>query len=981
MAPFVKEDLADKNADLSGKKIVASIHDAPPQLNVGVASGAGVRCFSGRPDTMSSRLSILILISLLLVPDAPPARAQKAPYRLDVQQHRMELQWYAPHIIRIRISPDSTITPLPSLSVIALPEHVEAAAAQRGDTLVISTREMNVRVNRRNGELVFSGKGGEPFLAAKGPGPETFVPGRPEEGFHVAQQFTLSREEGIYGLGQFEDPIVNYRGEDILIAQANRTAVNPFLVSTKGYGILWDNYSRSRFSDSGATTLFRSEVADGIDYYVVYGPALDRVVAGYRLLTGKAPLAGKWAFGYWQSKERYKSGAELIGIVREYRKRGLPLDNIVQDWSYWGGMDQFSSMMWDTVNYPEPRRMTDTLHRYHAHLMVSIWPAFGTATDIYREMNARGLLYAVPHWNGGRVYDAYSPEAREIYWKYVRRGLFDNGVDAYWMDATEPEFRCSDDRYITELSMKEAGRNFLGDFARYLNSYSLMTTRAVYENHRLATEEKRAFILTRSSFAGQQRFGAATWSGDTFATWDNLRVQIASGINFSMSGIPYWTHDIGAFITDFHFPGGLSDPAYRELYVRWFQFGAFSPIFRAHGTNIPREIWRFGEKGDWAYDALAASDRLRYRLMPYIYSTAWRVTHDDYSFVRGLPMDFPRDRNVYSIADQYMFGSALMVCPVTRPMTYVPLYRGVDITPAHFYSADGREHGCEFQVFRGTTFEHLILTRKTDASQISWSGCLPDGLDTAYSVRMNGAIMTGARGGRHTLFVITDGGIRLWLDNKPVIDAPENSVRTTFSAVVDLSAGVRHPFRLEHRQFKPNTALLKLNWLQPEDSSGEAGTRGVYLPRGTRWFDFWTGKSTAGGEYVRAEAPISRLPLYVSAGSVVPLGPDIQYATEQSAAPTELRVYGGRDADFELYDDAGDTYDYEKGVYAIIPMHWDDARRTLTLGKRLGSYQGPAASRTFTIVLVSEGHGGGAEPGTAPDRTVEYTGKRVTVRL
>ena len=930
---------------------------------------------------MPTRFCFLILSSLLLVPDAPRTCAQGSPFRFDVQHHRIELQLYAPHIIRIRVSPASTIPTAPSLSVIAVPAHVESAATEKGDTLVISTREMTVRINRMNGELRFSDKSGALFLAAQGPGAETFVPATPDEGYHVAQQFTLSEEEGIYGLGQFEDPIVNYRGQDILIEQANRTAVNPFLVSTKGYGILWDNYSRSRFSDTRGATMLQSEVADGIDYYVVYGPALDRVVAGYRLLTGKAPLAGKWAYGYWQSKERYKTGKELIGIVREYRRRGLPLDNIVQDWSYWGGMDQFSSMMWDTVNYPEPRRMADTIHQLNAHLMVSIWPAFGPATAIYREMEGRNLLFAVPHWNGGKVYDAYSPEARDIYWKYVRKGLFDNGVDAYWMDATEPEFRCSDDRYITELSLKEAGKNFLGSFARYLNPYSLMTTRAVYENHRLATDRKRVFILTRSSFAGQQRYGAATWSGDTFATWDALRVQIASGINFSMSGIPYWTHDIGAFITDLHFPGGLSDPAYRELYVRWFQFGAFSPIFRAHGTSIPREIWQFGEKGDWAYDALAASDRLRYRLMPYVYSTAWKVTHDDYSFIRGLPMDFPGDRNVYSIADQFMFGSSLMVCPVTRPMFHSPVYRGVDITPAHFYSADGREHGCEFQVFRGTSFEHLILTRKTDASQISWSGCLPDGLDTAYSVRMNGAIMTGSRGGRHTLYVITDGGIRLWLDNKLIIDEPENAVRKTLSAVVDLPAGIKYPFRLEHRQFKPNNALLKLNWEQPDDSPGTAGTTGVYLPRGTVWFDFWTGKSTAGGEHVRADAPITHLPLYVPAGSVVPLGPDIQYATEQSSAPTELRVYRGRDADFELYDDAGDTYDYEKGVYSIIPLHWDESRRTFTIGQQRGSYRGGAASKTFTIVLVGENRGAGPEPTSSPDRTVKYTGKRVDIRF
>jgi len=818
-------------------------------------------------------------------------------------------------------------------------------------------------------------------LTAGGPGPESFVKGAAGEGYSVTQHFRLSDGEGIYGLGQFEDPIVNYRGQDILIAQANRTDVNPFLVSTKGYGILWDNYSRSRFSDAGGTTMFQSEVADAIDYYVVYGPAPDRVIAGYRLLTGTAPLPGKWAFGYWQSKERYTSGSELTAIVREYRKRDLPIDNIVQDWAYWGGMDQFSSMMWDSANYPDPARMTDTLHALHAHLMVSIWPAFGSGTAIYREMDARNLLYPVMHWNGGKVYDAYSPAARELYWRYVKRGLFDNGVDAFWMDATEPEFRCSDDRYITEISLKEAGKNALGSFARYLTPYSLMTTRAVYENHRLATDRKRVFILTRSSFAGQQRYGAATWSGDTFATWDDLRVQIAAGINFSMSGIPYWSHDIGAFITNIHFPGGLADPAYGELYVRWFQFGAFSPIFRAHGTNIPREIWRFGEPGDPAYDALASSDRLRYRLMPYIYSTAWRVTHDGYSFMRGLAMAYPGDRNVYSIAGQYMFGSSLMVCPVTRPMWHIPLYRGVDITPNHFYSADGKEHGCELQVYRGTSFDNPVLTRKTDASQISWTGCLPTGLDTAYSLRINGEIMTESRRGSTTFYVITDGGIRLWLDGNLVIDKPENKERGTFSCAVDLAPDAKHPFRLEHRQFRPNNALLKLNWLPPDDPPEATGTETVYLPGRASWYDFWTGEKEQGGRAIRADAPLAHLPLFVPAGSILPLGPDIQYAAESTDAATELRVYPGADADFALYDDAGDTYDYEKGMYAVIPLHWDQARRTLSLGDQKGRYPEEPASREFTIVLVREGHGTGGELTASPDTRIVYRGKRMTVKL
>jgi alpha-D-xyloside xylohydrolase len=314
-------------------------------------------------------------------------------------------------------------------------------------------------------------------------------------------------------------------------------------------------------------------------------------------------------------------------------------------------------------------------------------------------------------------------------------------------------------------------------------------------------------------------------------------------------------------------------------------------------------------------------------------------------------------------------------------MSNPPAYGGVDITPAHFYSEDGSEHGCEFQVFRDTSFEHPVLTRKTDASQISWSGCLPEGLDSAYSVRYRGAIMTGARGGLHTFYVITDGGIRLLIDNRVLIDEPGNRLRRTFAASVELSGGVKHPFRLEHRQFRPKDALLKLNWQEPEDPPGEPGTRSVYLPRSGAWFDFWTGKKMAGGATVRADAPISHLPLYVPAGSIVPLGPEVQFAGEVTDGATEIRVYPGKDADFELYDDEGDTYEYEKGVYASVPIHWDEARRTLTLGAQQGSYTGGGPQRKFTIVIAGENHGTGAEPATSPDRAVSYRGKRVTVRF
>ena len=928
---------------------------------------------------MKPRSAARSLAPLLILLAALQTSAQNNPQTIALGRTRMQIVWFAPNIVRIRITPEKTFSDRPSLSVVASPADVAVTRRESKSALELATKEMTITLSKGNGRLEFRDPKGR-FLLAQEPNAASFVGVMDREGYRVKQLFEISAQEGLYGLGQMEDPVVNYRGQDLLLTQANRTAINPFLASTRGYGILWDNYSRTRFSDTKAGACFSSEVSDEIDYYVVYGPLLDRVVAGYRFLTGKAPLFGRWAYGYWQSKERYKSSQELIAIAREYRDRRIPLDNIVQDWAYWGGNDQFSSMRWDSSAYPDPLALSDTLHQYHTHLMVSIWPAFGISTAIYKEMDAKGLLYSEPHWNGGKVYDAYSPSARDIYWRYVKEGLFNAGVDAYWMDATEPEFRCTDDRYITEISLKEAGRNELGSFARYLTPYSLMTTRAIYENHRHATEKKRVFILTRSSFAGQQRYGAVTWSGDTFGTWDALRVQIAAGINFSMSGVPYWTHDIGGFITDIHYPGGLGDEAYKELYVRWFQFGTFCPIFRAHGTTIPREIWRFGEQGDWAYDALVASDKLRYRLLPYIYATAWKVTNDDYSFIRGLPMAFPTDHAVYSINDQYLFGAALMVCPVTRPFLHLPTYRGVDITPGHFYSADGSEHGLELRIYRGTAFDSVLLVRKTDASQIGWSGCLPAQLDTSYSLRLNGSLKTDFSG-RHTFFIITDGGVRLWVRDSLLIDSPDNDHRMTFAASIDLAGRRKYPLRLEHRQFKPNAALMKINWVEPDPNPPAPGTRDIYLPAGRAWCDFWTGKWKEGGAHIRAEAPIGHLPLYVPAGSILPLGPAIQYAEESTDAPTEIRVYAGQDADFQLYDDEGDTYSYERGAYSLINLHWDDHHRILSFGRAKGSYPGGLSSRRFSVTIVRARHGAGSEETAEPDARVEYRGEAISVKF
>ena len=432
----------------------------------------------------------------------------------------LRVEVISPVIARVSVTTGTTFTDKPGLTVLPQDPYPDWRKTEAKNEATIYTDSLIISINKVNGSIKFFNIRKKMILTAGRKDKDTFTPAvvEGENVYNIKQKFILTKYEAVYGLGQYEDPVMNYRGHDILISQANRTDVNPFLVSTNGYGLLWNNYSVSRFHDGKDGTYFSSEVADEIDYYFVYGPTIDDEIAGYRKLTGTAPMFGKWAYGYWQSKERYQSANELIGVVKEYRDRKIPLDNIVQDWQYWGDMDQFSGMIWDSTRYPHPKEMADSIHALNAHLMVSIWPAFGNKSEIYKEMEKQNFLFKPAQWCGGKVYDAWNPAARDLYWKYVKKGLFDNGVDAYWMDGTEPEFRCTDDRYITALSIKEAGNNFLGTNARYLNTFSLETTKGIFDHQRNVTNDKRVFILTRSSFAGQQRNAAATWSGDTFAS-------------------------------------------------------------------------------------------------------------------------------------------------------------------------------------------------------------------------------------------------------------------------------------------------------------------------------------------------------------------------------------------------------------------------------------------------------------------------------
>jgi alpha-D-xyloside xylohydrolase len=623
--------------------------------------------------------------------------------------------------------------------------------------------------------------------------------------------------EGFYGLGQHQAGVWNYHGESVDISQENTNIAVPMVLSSSGYGIFWNNTSRSRFNNRFVHVMYiSSEVADTIDYYFIYGPEFDKIISSYRELTGTAPMFGRWAYGFWQCKNRYKSQEEILGVAQKYRDLHLPADNIVQDWFWWNrkGEHVFNK------NYPDPKAMVDQLHKNNFHLMISVWPFFEPGSKEYEEMDKRGFFIErtkAPHLPyhalGMAAYDPTNPEARKYYWDLMDKALFKIGVDAWWLDTTEPETEGQEESILLGHKL------FIGSGDRYANIFPLMTTRAVYEGQRSASDQKRVFILSRSAFAGAQRNAVTAWSGDVLSDWMSFKRQIPAGLNFSISGIPYWTTDIGGFISG----GNLNDPNFRELFIRWFQFGALSPIFRVHGTRDPdeNELWSYGPD---AQKILLQYDTLRYRLLPYIYSLAWKVTSENYTPMRPLVMDFRQDVNAQNVGDQFMYGPAILVNPVTE------------------------------------------------------------------------------------------------------LGATE---------------------------------------------------RRLYLPQ-AKWYDFWTGAASDGGKFLNAPAPIERMPLYVRAGSIIPLGPEEEYTDQKPADPIELRVYPGADGSFTLYEDENDTYNYERGKYATIPIHWNDATQTLTFGERKGSFPGMLANRVFHVVLVRENRGAGIASSQDLDLTVKYSGKEVT---
>jgi alpha-D-xyloside xylohydrolase len=927
----------------------------------------------------------LLLVSCQTRPAASPVQRITNGVQLNTAGMNVRVQFYAPDIVRVvKWLPGGTSAKSSLVVIQTNPPDLNIRVEENTDTIALSSTKIAVQLSRRGGAVQYLAGNGRVILKEQGPAAIAPVKIAYEtNAFSIRQNFTLTPQEGIYGLGQHQSGYMNYRGRTVKLVQANSDAVTPFLVSTRNYGLLWDNYSKTIFSDDATKMSLWSDVADNVDYYFIAGKDMDAVIAGYRDLTGPAPLYGKWAYGYWQSKEHYATRDELLGVAQEYRARKIPIDGLVQDWNYWGGNTNWSSMLFDEAAYPNPKEMLDILHRENFHVMISIWAGFGPATAIYRDMEQRGYLYPPTGWAGFKYYDAYNPAANDLYWQYVSRGLFSKGIDGWWMDSTEPDIVNALTKESHEYEMKRVGTNYLGSFARYLNPYSLLDTESVYKHQRAETDQKRVYILTRSTFAGQQRAAATTWSGDIGANWDVFKKQIPAGVNHSMAGIPYWTFDIGAFVIgsyDGLFPNGGQDPAYQELYTRMFQFGAFNPIFRSHGSETPREIWEFGA----FTNVLVKFDNLRYRLMPYIYSLAWQVTDHGYTIMRGLPMDFAGDQKTYSINDQFMFGPAIMVCPVTDYQLHRPPDASVPVPPGAFRTKDGQP-GLNAKYYRDDQFQAVCHEAVETNINLFWYTGWPDYITgPKFSMRWEGKLVP-AETGTYRFHFKSFGPKRVFLDGKELTN---NYVSVeAWTVPVELQAGKEYDFACETANAVLGAFKAQLFWKTPEMFAREKiveprpTTRPVYLPAGTPWIDFWTGQTLPGGQTINADAPIDKIPLLVRAGSIIPMGPFIQYAAEKPAAPIELRIYPGADGTFTLYEDENDNYNYEKGVHATITFHWNDAKRQLTIDDREGSFPGMLKERSFQIVIVDKDHGAGVEITAAPDKVISYPGARQVIQL
>ena len=788
--------------------------------------------------------SILVAAAFLstLPVEAQTFRQTKQGITGTTQGMDIEIQFVSPEIVRVVKAPEGRSFTKKSLSVVKSPESMSVTTEKKGETVSLKSNAVRVDFNVGTGRISFFDKQGKALFTEKDYGAQ-FTPfndaGNPT--FSVRQAFLLDKDEAIYGLGQQQVDDLNQRNHKHFMRQRALYASVPIIQSTKGYGMFWDNYSPTTYTDNPQEMSFDSEVGECMDYYFMYGGNADGVIAQIRDLTGQAPMYPLWTFGFWQSRERYKSQQETMEVVDKYRELGIPLDGIIQDWQYWGPNSNWNSMNFDNPEFPDPQKMIDHVKKKNAKIMISIWASFGPDTNPYKDLEKINALFNFKTWpadGGVKVYDAYNEKARDIYWKHLNKGLFSKGIDAWWTDSTEPDHLDVQER---DFDIPTA----MGTYRSVVNAFPLMSNKGVYEHQRAVTSDKRVYLLTRCAFAGQQRYAANTWSGDVMCNWETFRKQIPTGLNFSLSGIPYWNTDIGGFF-NWPYHGGAENKAYHELYTRWFQYGTFLPMQRSHGSGVKKEIYNLGKKGDWVYDSEEKYINLRYALLPYLYSTGWQVTDNAGSFLRALFMDFNEDKKVHTISNQYMFGKAFLVTPVTRNM-----------------------------------------------------------------------------------YVFSD----------------------------------------------------KEQWKDPYEDFSKTGTQDVYLPKGTKWFDFWTGEVLNGGQMVTKEVPIDIIPLYVRAGSIVPFGPKVQYSTEKKWNNLEIRIYPGADGEFVLYEDENDNYNYEKGVYSTIKFTWDDANRTLNIADREGTFPGMLKSRKFNIVVVDKENGTGSAQSTKFTKSVSYGGKKKSVKL
>lgn len=905
--------------------------------------------------------------------------------------HTVKLQVVDDGIIRVVASPVKEVSARESLIMVPQPQRATTwNVATLKDSLTLTTKRLQARVSLTTGAVVFYNSQGQKVIAEKPLGttlkPAVFE-GQPS--YAIQQTFQTTADDAYYGLGQHQDDVYNYKNRQVFLFQNNTEVAVPFVISAKGYGILWDNYALTTFGDTrpfhelntlglyskkgekgwltatysndktktadavleraetkidmeflgqsklalpaefkpenGVVTYegkiasgfdgvhqfrftyggymkvwvdgklvidrwrrawnpapalidvpmrknvpipfrfewipegsesylslkwleplpqslqntfgFHSEAGQQLDYYFIHGANMDSVISGYRKLTGKATMVPKWALGFWQSRERYKTAEEVVNTVAEFRKRKIPLDNIVLDWSYWKEAE-WGSQDFDETRFPNPDSMIHVLHdQYKTQFMISVWPKFYEGIPTYNDFDKRGWLYTrniadrQRDWIGkgyiSTFYDAFNEAARKGFWDLIWNKIGKKGVDAWWMDASEPDIlsNVSPQKRKEQMTPLSAGIT-----AEYVNAYPLQNAKGIYEGQRQSLPDKRVFLLTRSGFAGSQRYGAAIWSGDIGARWHDMKAQIPAGINFSLSGIPYWTMDIGGFVVENRFERGEAEALeeWRELNTRWFQFGAFVPLFRVHGQFPFREIYNIAPEDHPAYQSMLYYNKLRYRLMPYIYSLAGQTYHNDYTIMRGLVMDFAQDTAVRNISDQYLFGPSLLINPV--------------------YNFGQR-------------------------------------------------------------------------------------------------------------------------------------SREVYLPKGVGWYNLYSGAFTTGGKKIQADAPYDRMPVYVKEGSIIPFGPDLQYVAEKKADTLLLYIYGGKNASFTLYEDEGTNYNYEKGQFSTIEFKYDAATQTVHIGDRKGAFEDMLAQRVFKLyhVLPNQIRELGFE--TNPDKKILYIGKSVSIKL